>query len=103
MVACLAWADKALRPPPPKLLGSPGGPLITAPRVKLKDGRHLAYKEYGLPNEKAKHKFIFIHGFDSSRLRAFIATEVSPVLYSSFNLNHIILSCKINGQHLWFF
>ncbi|XP_048504439.1 uncharacterized protein LOC104898446 [Beta vulgaris subsp. vulgaris] len=86
MVACLAWADKALRPPPPKLLGSPGGPLITAPRVKLKDGRHLAYKEYGLPNEKAKHKFIFIHGFDSSRLRAFIATEVSPDTIESLGL-----------------
>ncbi|XP_010683745.2 uncharacterized protein LOC104898376 [Beta vulgaris subsp. vulgaris] len=78
IVACLAWADKALRPPPPKVLGSPGGPPITAPRIKLRDGRHLAYKEYGVPNEKAKHKFIFIHGFDSCRLHAFIATELSP-------------------------
>lgn len=82
-MALLAWADKGLRPPAPNVTGTPGGPTITAPRVKLRDGRYLAYKEYGVPKDEAKHHFIFIHGFDSCRLHAFIATEVSPVCYLS--------------------
>ncbi|XP_065620390.1 uncharacterized protein LOC112037297 [Quercus suber] len=35
-------AYRAIRPPPPKICGSPGGPPITAPRIKLRDGRNLA-------------------------------------------------------------
>ncbi|RXI04796.1 hypothetical protein DVH24_039070, partial [Malus domestica] len=47
--------------------GSPGGPPVTSPRVKLSDGRHLAYRELGVPKEEAKHKIIVIHGFLSSK------------------------------------
>lgn len=79
VVGCVAWAYQAIRPPPPNICGSPGGPPITAPRIKLRDGRHLAYKEYGVPKDEAKHKFIFVHGFDSCRHHAAIATELSPV------------------------
>ncbi|KAJ4847112.1 hypothetical protein Tsubulata_043954 [Turnera subulata] len=57
----------ALKPPPPKICGSPGGPPVTSPRVKLSDGRHLSYREMGVPKEDAKHKIIVIHGFDSSK------------------------------------
>ncbi|KAL8154451.1 hypothetical protein V2J09_012211 [Rumex salicifolius] len=57
----------AIRPPPPKICGSPGGPPITAPRIQLRDGRHLAYKDHGVPTDQAKHSFVFIHGFDSCR------------------------------------
>ncbi|CAO2824052.1 unnamed protein product [Amaranthus hypochondriacus] len=89
LVASLALAERALRPPPPKLAGSPGGPPITAPRIRLRDGRHLAYKQYGVPIHEANHKFIFIHGFDSCRLHAFIATEVSPDTIESLKL-HIV-------------
>lgn len=92
LVASLAWAERALRPPPPKLTGSPGGPPITAPRIRLRDGRHLAYKQYGVPIHEANHKFIFIHGFDSCRLHAFIATEVSPVsCFNAYSYESIIL------------
>ncbi|KAL8531402.1 hypothetical protein ACS0TY_008133 [Phlomoides rotata] len=57
----------ALRPPRPKICGTLGGPPVSSPRVKLDDGRHLAFKECGLPKEEAKHKFIFVHGFDDSK------------------------------------
>ncbi|KAK6126323.1 hypothetical protein DH2020_039968 [Rehmannia glutinosa] len=30
-------------------------------------GRYLAYQEYGVPKDKAKHKIVFIHGFDCCR------------------------------------
>ncbi|EXB36964.1 hypothetical protein L484_018340 [Morus notabilis] len=56
-----------LRPAPPRICGTPGGPPITSPRIKLKDGRHLAYKEYGVPREEAKYKIVFVHGFSGSR------------------------------------
>ncbi|KAK2986194.1 hypothetical protein RJ640_012452 [Escallonia rubra] len=63
----LGWAYVATKPPPAKVCGSPGGPPVTSPRVKLSDGRHLAYKETGIPKEEAKHKIIVVHGFDSSK------------------------------------
>ncbi|XP_065867400.1 uncharacterized protein [Euphorbia lathyris] len=66
-VGVLGWAYKALKPPPPKICGTPGGPPITSPRIKLSDGRHLAYKESGVPKEEAKYKIIMCHGLDSSK------------------------------------
>lgn len=76
-IVLLSWAYQATRPPPPKICGSPGGPSITAPRIRLRDGRHLAYKEYGVPREEAKYKIIYSHGFSSCRHDAFIATTLS--------------------------
>ncbi|CAA7043237.1 unnamed protein product [Microthlaspi erraticum] len=69
-----------VKPPPPKLCGSPGGPPITAPRIKLRDGRNLAYKEHGVPREKARRKVIFIHGSNCCRHDAIYATLLSPDL-----------------------
>lgn len=45
----------------------PSGPAVTASRVQLPDGRHLAYKEHGVPKERAEYKIIFMHGFMGSR------------------------------------
>lgn len=66
-IGLLGWAYQALKPPPPKICGSPGGPPVRSPRIKLSDGRHLAYKESGVPKEDAKYKIIVIHGFNSSK------------------------------------
>lgn len=63
----LGFIYVALKAPPPKVCGSPGGPPVTSPRVRLADGRHLAYKEAGVSKENAKFKLIFIHGFASSK------------------------------------
>lgn len=67
MVILLRYAYKALKPPPPKICGSLGGPPVTSPRVKLSDGRHLAYREFGAPKEEARCKIIVIHGYKSSK------------------------------------
>ncbi|KAE8709975.1 putative Oxalate oxidase 2 precursor [Hibiscus syriacus] len=61
LIGLVAWAYQAIQPPPPIIRGSPDGPPITATRLKLRDGRHLAYKEHGVPKEIAKHKLIFVH------------------------------------------
>lgn len=63
----LGYAYQALKPPLPKVCGSIDGPPVTSPRIKLSDGRHLAYRETGVPREEAKYKIIIIHGFDSSK------------------------------------
>ncbi|KAH0650049.1 hypothetical protein KY284_029961 [Solanum tuberosum] len=55
------------KPPTPKDCGSPDGHLVTSPKVKLSDGRYLAYKQGGVAKEKAKHNVIIVHGFDSSK------------------------------------
>ena len=67
VVGLVGLIYKAIRPPPLKICGSPGGPPITSPRVKLSDGRHLAYRELGAPKEEAKYKIIVVHGFLSSK------------------------------------
>jgi hypothetical protein len=80
-IGILAWTYQAVQPPPPKICGSPDGPPITAPRIKLRDGRHLAYKEHGVPKEDAKYKIIFVHGFTSCRHDAVVAFTLSPVIF----------------------
>ncbi|GAB2242448.1 hypothetical protein Droror1_Dr00019223 [Drosera rotundifolia] len=64
----LIWVFKIkTTPPPPKICGTPGGPPVTSPRIKLSSGRYLAYKEHGVPKESAKYRAIMVHGFDSSK------------------------------------
>ncbi|XP_016902785.2 uncharacterized protein LOC103500177 isoform X2 [Cucumis melo] len=63
----VGWIYVALKPPSPKICGTPNGPQVTSPRVKLNDGRHLAYKEFGVPKEKAQYKIILSHGYNASK------------------------------------
>ncbi|XAR59668.1 Triacylglycerol lipase [Bertholletia excelsa] len=66
-VAVVVWGWKAVRPPPPRICGSKNGPPVSSPRIRLSDGRHLAYKEIGVPKHEAKYKVVVVHGFDSSK------------------------------------
>jgi hypothetical protein len=52
-----------------------------APRVRLSDGRHLAYEESGVPREQARYRVVFSHGFTGSRLDSLRASPVSPVFF----------------------
>jgi hypothetical protein len=91
LIALLAWAWQAIRPPPPKICGSPGGPPVTAPRIKLRDGRHMAYREHGVSKEVAKYKIIYIHGLRTCRHDLVVSVNISQVRTESFKieiLNH---------------
>lgn len=66
-VGVLVYAYQSIKPPPSKICGTPNGPPVKSPRVKLSDGRHLAYRERGVPRESAKFKLILVHGFDCSK------------------------------------
>ncbi|MCD7471804.1 hypothetical protein HAX54_012473 [Datura stramonium] len=46
---------------------------ITSPRVRLSDGRYLAYRERGVPKNKSKYSIILVHGFGSSKEMSFMA------------------------------
>lgn len=70
LVVLASWMFNSIQPPPPKLCGSRGGPPVTASRIKLRDGRHLAYLQAGVPIEKAKFNIIYVHGFYSCRYDA---------------------------------
>lgn len=67
VVILIGWVHRAIKPPPPTACGSVGGPPVTSPRVKLSDGRHLAYREFGVPKEEARYKMIIIHGYGDSK------------------------------------
>lgn len=83
----IAWAYRAIQPSSPKICGSPNGPPVTAPRIKLRDGRHLAYKEYGVPKDEANYKIVFVHGFDSCRHDAFPLSSVSFISSISYSFH----------------
>ncbi|XP_020581550.1 uncharacterized protein LOC110025425 [Phalaenopsis equestris] len=75
LLGLVALLYQAIQPPPPKICGSSNGPPVTSPRIKLRDGRHLAYLELGIPKEKAEFKIVFIHGFDSCRYDVFPVSQ----------------------------
>ncbi|XP_038710709.1 uncharacterized protein LOC120005251 [Tripterygium wilfordii] len=77
LIGLLAWAYQASHPPPPCICGSSGCPPITASRIKLRDGRHLAFKEVGVSKQIAKYKIIFIHGH-AHCMHENIASRTSP-------------------------
>ncbi|XP_028772489.1 uncharacterized protein LOC114762797 isoform X1 [Neltuma alba] len=69
--------SQATQLPPPKGIDEPSnGELpVASPRIRLGDGRYLAYRELGVPKEKAKHKIIIVHGFGSSKEMNFLAPQ----------------------------
>ncbi|KAJ0972700.1 hypothetical protein J5N97_020659 [Dioscorea zingiberensis] len=71
VVGLVAWLYQSIQPPAPKICGSLNGPPVTSSRIKLKDGRHLAYIESGVQKEKAKYKIVFIHGLDCCKDNVF--------------------------------
>jgi hypothetical protein len=59
---------KAITPPPGKALNTDDGIKVTAPRIEMRDGRYLAYREVGVKREWARHYIVHVHGYGGSRL-----------------------------------
>ncbi|CAH2043711.1 unnamed protein product [Thlaspi arvense] len=81
LVGILAWVYQSIQPPPAKKIAA-----VTAPRIKLRDGRHLAYKELGVPRDEANFKIVYIHGFDSSKDEVFFFHSLSPPLLKELKI-----------------
>ncbi|KAI3706773.1 hypothetical protein L6452_24731 [Arctium lappa] len=90
-----AWAYQAIRPPPPKKLGSAD---ITAPRIKLRDGRHLSYIESGVPKESAKFRVIFVHGLDCTKYHNPFVVSASPGLLEELGVYVVAIDRPGYGQ-----
>jgi hypothetical protein len=76
LLGCVYQATR----PPAAILGSPGGPTVTSPRVRLKDGRYLAYMEAGVDRETAKYNIIFFHGYASTKESGFPVSQVTTIV-----------------------
>ncbi|XP_058764144.1 uncharacterized protein LOC131637562 isoform X1 [Vicia villosa] len=48
---------------------------VVSSRIKLSDGRYLAYREMGVAKDKAKHSIVIVHGFGSSKDMNFPASQ----------------------------
>lgn len=53
-------------------------------RIKLRDGRYLAYKERGVPKNQSKCNIIVVHGFGSSKEMNFHVPQVLSPLFKMF-------------------
>ncbi|CAI0549935.1 unnamed protein product [Linum tenue] len=88
------------------ICGTPGGPPVTATRMKLRDGRHLAYQENGVPKEEAKHKIVFVHGGESdpdpNRTPKSLALDIEELAdYLGLGSKFYVVGKSMGGQVVW--
>ncbi|KAK9070337.1 hypothetical protein SSX86_010738 [Deinandra increscens subsp. villosa] len=93
-----AWAYQTTLPPPPRKLGSPDGLPLTSPRIKLRDGRHLSYKEYGVPKDVARSKIVYVHCFDCSKYQDPFAFSASPAIIEELGVYIVALDRPGYGE-----
>ncbi|TXG73622.1 hypothetical protein EZV62_002201 [Acer yangbiense] len=63
-------------PPPPHSQSLNEAPVsVSSPRIRLSDGRYLAYREKGVPRNQSYHTIIIVHGFGSSKDMTFLAPQ----------------------------
>ncbi|KAK9279193.1 hypothetical protein L1049_012871 [Liquidambar formosana] len=75
LMSLLIWAYQMTQPPPTKICGVPNGPPVTSRRIRLSDGRYLAYRERGVAKENSNYKIIIVHGFDNSKDMVLAASQ----------------------------
>ena len=100
LMGLVAWAYRALRPPAPRLCGTKGGPSLVGPRVKLRDGRHMSYKEHGVPKEAANYKVILVHGFSSCKHEAPITATVLSCFRFLLRMEYYLFLLKLGCCNL---
>ncbi|KAK2984138.1 hypothetical protein RJ640_006291 [Escallonia rubra] len=80
MMGCLGLADS---PTQPSIAESTTQTASTdsskvsnaSPRIRLSDGRYLAYRERGVPKNKSNYRVIVVHGFGSSKEMHFLVPQ----------------------------
>ncbi|CAN1844172.1 hypothetical protein LINPERHAP1_LOCUS37355 [Linum perenne] len=74
--------------------------------MKLRDGRHLAYQENGVPKESAKFKIVFVHGFksdpDPNRTPKSLALDIEELAdYLGLGSKFYVVGKSMGGQVVW--
>ncbi|KAK3043626.1 hypothetical protein RJ639_001688 [Escallonia herrerae] len=80
MLGCLGLADSPTQPSVAERTteteSTDSSEVSTAsPRIRLSDGRHLAYRERGVPKNKSNYRVIVVHGFGSSKDMHFLVPQ----------------------------
>lgn len=81
MMGCLGLSDQRTLPSPScrettkPLKADLSESEKKSPRVRLSDGRYLAYRELGVPKEESNYRIIMVHGFGSSKEMNFLAPQ----------------------------
>lgn len=89
LVVLIALIYRSIVPPPPRSCSIAGVPSRT-PAIKLKDGRNLVYKEYGVPKNIAKYNVIYVHSFGGSK---FEAALIIPVCIKTYIYVCVVCVC----------
>ncbi|KAK4854796.1 hypothetical protein QYF36_001361 [Acer negundo] len=72
----MVYQATQLPPPPPHSQSLNEAPVsVSSPRIRLSDGRYLAYREKGVPRNQSYHTIIIVHGFGSSKDMTFLAPQ----------------------------
>lgn len=80
MMGCLGLARQPTLPAPPaetEESSSIDVQISGSQRIRLSDGRFLAYTERGVPKNKSNYTVIVVHGFGSSKEMNFMASQVN--------------------------
>ncbi|XP_019199155.1 PREDICTED: uncharacterized protein LOC109192900 isoform X2 [Ipomoea nil] len=82
ITSCFGFGDQVAEPSLTEKLEPNAAALVvddqsvdTSPRVRLSDGRCLAYRERGVPKNKSNYRIIIVHGFGSSKEMSFMASD----------------------------
>lgn len=76
LVGVLGLIFQAIQLPPPQKSGASVGLSVSSPRIRLRDGRFLAYRERGVSKKDSIYRIIVSHGFGSSKDMNVLATQV---------------------------
>lgn len=87
MMGCFGCAGQPTEPKIESKAVVDDQPVVTSPRVRLSDGRFLAYRERGVPKIKSSYRIIIVHGFGSSKDMSFMASDVNPIISFPFSLS----------------
>lgn len=78
LIGFLGMFYQATQLPPPQINGSSSSPdlPVSSQRIRLSDGRYLAFTEKGVSKDKANFKIVVCHGFGSSKDMTILASQV---------------------------
>lgn len=94
LIGLLGMVYQATQLPPPNSIDDPP---VTSPRIRLSDGRYLAYTERGVPKNQSNYRIVIVHGFGSSKDMNFPATQVlTQTLFQPLDLISQVLRDVMN-------
>ncbi|XP_023512955.1 uncharacterized protein LOC111777543 isoform X1 [Cucurbita pepo subsp. pepo] len=77
LIGFLGMFYQAKQLPPPQINGSSSSQdlPVSSHKIKLSDGRYLAYREKGVSKDESKFRIIVCHGFGSSKDMTILASQ----------------------------